>query len=382
MTPTTLPVVAVAPFGKTRKDQHLVDDDNWYFGFLKTTVPALTYIAGSFSGLALQSKYQETPDHKVIATPSGKGRISYEWALLRSIRRSLNNNPDALVIFFGYSESLLLGYWALNFWRLNQIILVNTNNISPGRILRHGRKQRIILWLIQKRLRKFLVHTNFEAELSKKYFEFLAPHVSVKKHHLMVSKAEPNQTIANSETNECLISCFGPLSADKSAQSIGELINKIHLTGTRFKKICFKLYRISKDDVLPYLDDAEALRNVVFHDGFLTKDAYTEAFRESDLVVMNHTQKFEGKLSGILCDCIALGIPYLSTRIEPLMEMQARFGDIGYIYDIGNSGWLDIFLSEFTPKTLAERKKAIGQTQKAYTKEVIDADYLNAFFDI
>ena len=57
------------------------------------------------------------------------------------------------------------------------------------------------------------------------------------------------------------------------------------------------------------------------------------------LYCMSHTDEFEGKLSGNLCDCVAYGIPYIAAPIEPLITMQSRYGDIGFLCEFGSSSW-------------------------------------------
>lgn len=99
--------IAVAPYGITSKDQHLIDDDAWYSAFLAKYIKSFVYIAGSYSANCLRETYRGRTEISIVQLSNMSGRFSYSREVVRRLSRELRSSNEAHIIFFGYSELML-----------------------------------------------------------------------------------------------------------------------------------------------------------------------------------------------------------------------------------------------------------------------------------
>ena len=97
--------------------------------------------------------------------------------------------------------------------------------------------------------------------------------------------------------------------------------------------------------------------NIFFRHGYLTDEAYQMAICDSRFVFLPHNRFFEGKVSGILSDCIANKVPIISDAIEPVIEFFHTYGAMGYLCDYASQHWAQQIvggLSEYDYEKLRE----------------------------
>lgn len=373
-------VIAVAPFGIARIDQHLVDDDAWYAAFLAKHVKQLVYIAGCYSSQRLIDTFRNNPNVSIIKLPEMSNRLAYERAIVRVLAKELNYKLSIRVIFFGYSESMILLASPLLFRKKCNVTLVNTNNISQKRLDKYYWPMRIMHWLLSRRLTHFIVHTEHEKNIAISHFPYLASKITVKKHHMMHPDLSAYKLPKKHRKNyEIIISCFGPITPDKSVSVINAVLRHLTERGQTAPSVLVKIFKVDPEELYQIPTD---LKNVTlsFSDEFLEPAVYRQQIKESDLVVMNHTGAFEGKLSGLFCDCIALGIPFLALGIEPLLSFDKHYDGLGFLLPRkGGHLWPERISIAIDMVNLSEMRQKVTHVSKSFEKSALDADYLRAF---
>ena len=133
---------------------------------------------------------------------------------------------------------------------------------------------------------------------------------------------------------------------------------------------------ISKNIILKKLDNR---KNISFHNKYLEYEEYLNIIKSSKFVFLPHNFLFEGKLSGILCDCISIGTPVISNNIEPVMEFFKEYGSMGYIFDYSKDRtWPERFLelqsiNEYEKFVASMKKCRNNHTNKLIINEFLDA---------
>jgi hypothetical protein len=92
------------------------------------------------------------------------------------------------------------------------------------------------------------------------------------------------------------------------------------------------------------------------------------------LVVMTHNRDFEGKLSGNLCDCVAYGVPYIAAAIEPLISIEARYGNVGILCEFTDANWEKLCLTQINQQNLAKMSNNIKIMAAHHTLDAIVND--------
>lgn len=379
-TSTAGDVIAIAPFGITRKDQHLIDDDAWYARFLMEHVKQFIYVAGAHSASSLIDHFRNSPDVSVISLPNFLGRLQYEFDVVRCLCKQLQGRRAAQVIFFGYSERMVLLAAPFLLSQRCRVILVNTNNLSKHRLKKYRWPMYAMHLLLWRRITRFIVHTAYEKNLLLSYFPFLKTKTVLKKHHMLAPDPSISALSASRKpADRITISCFGPITPDKSTEVISALIRQLDTTNSPQSSIDIRIFKIDPEELPTNLPKNENI-SISYFDAFLEVGEYRKKVRESDLVVMLHTPAFEGKLSGIFCDCVALGVPFLALGIEPLLSFYKQHGGIGFLlHPDDRSCWQEQIALATDPAQLAIMRNKIIETSRKFQKNELDADYLRAF---
>lgn len=371
--------IAVSPFGVTARDQHIIDDDQWYLRFLSRHSKQLIYIAGHYSAQKLREDKNEA-GCTITQLPSRKGRIRYELAIVQKLVKHLVAAPSPTIIFFGYSETLLLLCAILLKLKKATVLLVNTNNITKIRVRKYYWPMLVLHKLISKQLARFIVHTEHERQLVTAQFPFLKEKILIKKHHMMVPDRLLQKKKRPTEYDkEVVISCFGPVTRDKSLDVASALIESFAISERLKRRIQVRFYKIPQD-LLPDMQNLSENIEISFNDNFLPREHYREKVAESDLVIMNHTPRFEGKLSGILCDCISLNVPFIAQEIEPLRAYNKECGEIGLLLPSSKrEKWSEYINSATNIEQLCIMRRNIRAFSKNFEQSKIEKDYLDIF---
>lgn len=373
-------IVGVAPFGITRKDQHLIDDDAWYAGFLAKYASPFVYIAGAYSAEQLQERFQDDKGASIIRLPEPTSRWGYELNVARCLAKQLSSGQAERVIFFGYSELMLLLLAPLLIFKRCQVTLVNTNNLSQRRLDKYRWPMWLMHFLLRHRISRFIVHSTHERKMVLSRFPFLENKAVVKKHHMLLSDSKILDNVPEQVQNDkIVISCFGPIAIDKSTEVISTVINQFRMGRCNDVPVELRIFKIARE-ALP--DDLDKLKNVTvqFFEDFLDVEEYRKKIRQSDLVVMVHTAAFEGKLSGIFCDCISLGTPFLALNIEPLSSFDKHYDGVGFLLERANKkSWQKQIAVAIDPVQLTKMRVKIAGVAQDFGESELDADYLRAF---
>jgi glycosyltransferase involved in cell wall biosynthesis len=132
---------------------------------------------------------------------------------------------------------------------------------------------------------------------------------------------------------------LGPVSVRRPVEPVIDLI-KADVDG-KFRYVMKNMSGLS-DEQRRFLGNHP---NVDFSTEFLDDDAFYEAIGTAALLISTHNQLFEGKLSGPISDAIASGTPVIANRMSPHDEMFEQFGDMGYLVDYDDRGWIERILS-------------------------------------
>lgn len=373
-------LIAVAPFGITRKDQHLIDDDAWYAGFLMEHVRRFVYVAGAYSADLLKTRFQNVAGVSIVSLPEPTSRLRYEYDVVRYLAKQLRGRRAVRVLFFGYSERMMLLAAPVLLSKQCQVTLVNTNNLSQRRLDKYRWPMWLMHVLLQRQIVRIIVHSKHEKKMLLSRFPFLEGKTVIKKHHMLLPDPSILDPRPNGDTiGSTIISCFGPITADKSVEVISAVIQHIVASDSVVPPIEIRIFKIAQEMLPDVMGRYEGI-NISFFPDFLEAEEYRLKIRESDLIVMNHTDAFEGKLSGIFCDCVALGVPFLGLDIEPLASFNTHHNGVGFLLDSeSKNNWQKQIASATDPVSLAKAREKIMLVAQEFEKSELDADYLSAF---
>ncbi len=238
---------------------------------------------------------------------------------------------DKLVLIQGFEEFSIL-IFLLRQWRCrNKYILVLTNNISLERFHNSGRLLTFLLNRIFNRVDYVFYHSDFELTVIKKYlsWEKNADKLIKVKYHLIGKQTDKSVTDYGQRGN--IISFYGPSNVSKPIDEVIRLVNV-----DKHSKYKFIFYKVTGDYLARLKEQIDPAADVEYVNAYLSDEEYADSLRKSRFVFLPHNYLFEGKLSGILADCIASRTPMISRNIHPVKEYFENYGDMGYLYEENN----------------------------------------------
>lgn len=354
-------IVAISPFSDSEASGHSLLDDVFYFEYLLNREEPFRFYAPPLSAQRLEARFPKAKDHIIVVEPyqaSGWGHLRFA--------RQLKLEAGAKVIFFGYLERLVLVWYLLNMWRPFSLRLVATNNIAAGRVDAYRAQLKFFFSAIRGKLKRIVLHTEHEVRLLVRLNEGLGEIAYVKKHHLMAPIWRRPTELSGGKIT---ISFFGPPKHDKPIDPFLHLIASDN--SGRFR---YTIHNQLEADILARMRLVRLPDHVSVIEGWRSYEAHLENCEASDIIFMTHTRAFEGKLSGNLCDCVALGIPYIGSAMEPMLSLHRKYGALGYLSDFDQPRWAEKLLALISWEDLAKKRRALQGIAKDFSVDRIKAD--------
>lgn len=323
---------------------HLLFDDLFWFSNLIDFFPDTTIITSETSARNLLIKFPLCKKNIISFKdfPVLK-RLNYRLHLIARLIycKKISNSK---IIFQGFDELGLLFYFLRIWGKKNLIYVVPTNNISPERL---NKSKWILQWMLKiiiKKSHRFLYHTDFEYRLILtkicNHYHCL-DRCKKLKYHLIGAGQEKIDIEKNNQNN--IISFFGPTMTSKPVDDFYKLIKADNFGKGKFEYRFINVsFHVKKEIQLLFGHKTK----ISFIDEYLDYKYYISLIAQSTYIFLPHNHLYEGKLSGILSDCISVGTPVISNRIEPVLEFFTNYGDMGFIYDFTDDKWEYSFLSK------------------------------------
>lgn len=360
---TIHPIVAVSPFGTGPVIDHTFDDDEFYFDYLIARGEQFTFHAPRFSAKRLIARRPAYAEH-VVEMPD----FEPSWRHCVNMVRNIKVVGGARVVFFGFTEKLVLAFVLARPFVRFTLTLVATNNFSSRRARSYGPMLRGFLWGVGPRVNRLVVHTEYERDLVQRLAWPARPDVRVKKHHLMLHhRPVPDFSALVARPT---IAFFGPSKFEKPLAPALDLIQAdVH------RKYNYRLVGLAAADIAAIRAIFGSDPAIELQGGMLPRSEYLSVFAASSLVLLTHTRDFEGKLSGNLCDSIANAVPFLGNTIEPHFEYLRRFGRIGFVEDMASGrDWACKFLASVQLSDIVEAQEALRCAASEFSLASVSAD--------
>lgn len=345
----------ISRFATSELSGHALLDDERYFEFFMGSGIKFRLCTSRYSFDRILSKH-----------PEG-------YSYLRVINNALIQvEPNSRVIFIGYTELDVFSFLLRNTFRRPRLILVATNNFSKHRVRRLRLFLKIFLRLVRPFLYRLVLHTTFEQNLVRSLDRKVADKSFVKKHHLMT----PREIRSQASDSASIVSYFGPEKHDKPIKPLLELIQ-----ADIEQRFCYRIYNVNLSTLTSRLPDLINRTNVEVNEDWQSHENYLKSVKESALLFLTHNHAFEGKLSGNLCDCLALQVPYIAQSMEPMISLEAQYGSLGYLVDLEDESWARRFIERYNDKAYANMHLNLVRLGERYSTEAINLDLTNCFLN-
>lgn len=356
----------------TENEGHLLlDDEFWVNGVLNyTNFKEVEIITSQHSAKLIQSKFSDNRLKVSVFKEFNyfKRKLYRAHLVLKIVVAPVINNST--ILLQGFDEIGFLFFYLRNGGSSNQIITVPTNNISVERYQRSPFFLKTTLNFVVTKSNVFAYHSNYELDLLKKIIQ--KKHTSNKfkylKYHLLEAKPLDPQWQKSNNT----ISVFGPEMESKPIEPIIELI-----IADIQQKFMFQLFNFSDEAQQKIKEQTNNSQQVHYKPKINSYEGYLKVVAESTFVLLPHNKLFEGKISGILSDCISLNTIVISNKMSPVTEYSSIYGDIGYIYDYTQKKWANKFIDTLS----IQKNDAIIQNMLLcshdHKLELIISDFLN-----
>jgi len=341
-------IYLISKFSTSELSGHALVDDERYFDFLVSCGANFRLYASRYSVDRILSK---RPDQQ---------------RYLRAIQESsIDIESGSRVVFIGFSELDVVAFLAINILRRPRLVLIATNNFSNGRVKRLRWILKLFLRLVRPFLNRLVLHTVYEQRLVAELDRQVAVKSVVKKHHLMT----PHHLKSEVAENPPVVSFYGPEKHDKPIAPFIDL-----LRADTERRFIYRMYNVDFTALVDSLPDLPQRTNVEVFEGWQSHDNYLKSVKDSTLVFLTHSQAFEGKLSGNLCDCFALRVPYIARSMEPMISYQAQYGPLGYLVDLEDSSWAYRFLESHNDEAYANMCRNLKRLGEEHSIEAINSD--------
>ena len=317
--------------GDVDEISHLIDDDVFLSECLAGLDPRLEIKTSSGSARNVVSKLNvRATALKSLGWLSFSSRIQQIVRLLTvRLERDVTD-----VVFTVFDEISILLFMLIH--PRKRVHLIFHNNLSLERKQRQPKLYPMFIRAVAKRAASLMLSSEHQAGLLKEIYPDVKDPKIVHKPHHMIGYSRSRLPVSD-RSNRLLY--LGPVSVRKPVEPVIDLI-KADVDG-KFQYVMKKMLGVT-DEQKRFLEDHP---NVDFSTEFLDDDAFYDAIGSAALLISTHNRLFEGKLSGPISDAIASGTPVIANRMSPHDEMFEEFGDMGYLVDYNDSGWIGRILS-------------------------------------
>ena len=317
--------------GDVDEISHLIDDDVFLSECLAGLDPQLEIktSAGSAQNVSSKSEVRAT----ALRSLGWLGFSSRIQQIVQLIAVRMDRDVTD-VVFTVFDEISTLLFMIVH--RRKRVHLIFHNNLSLERKLRQPKLYPMLMRAVVKRATSLMLCSEHQVSLLKEIYPNVQDTKIVHKPHHMIGYSRTRLPLSD-RSNRLLY--LGPVSVRKPIEPVIDLI-KADVDG-KFRYVMKNMVGIT-DKQSQFL---EGHPNVDFSTEFLDDDEFYEAIGSAALLISTHNRLFEGKLSGPISDAIASGTPVIASRMSPHDEMFDEFGDMGYLVDYDDVGWIDRLLS-------------------------------------
>jgi hypothetical protein len=344
---------------------HLIKDDSFWVNLFREK---LDFLYTSDYSYKIQSFIYPQYSQKIKIIIDSKFLMSISYRLNEIFRCVTVPIPkNSKILIQGFEEFNIIIFLIRAKIKGNKIFLIPTNNICNYRINSKRWFLRKLITIIYFFSDIVFYHNDYEKKLIDKYhlgndsskFFFI-------KYHLLTADSNASNYIKNFNSDK-VISFFGPEKVDKPIESFLNL-----LKADKFQKFQYKIYNPTKKVIDKIKNEYSNYLNLELINQFLTYEDYDKAVKESTFLFLSHSEAYEGKLSGNICDCISKRKPFISNNISPVKEYMIQYGKIGFVYDLENDpSWASSFLNSIDGEVYNTVLKNLEIMQLDYTSEKI-----------
>ena len=360
----------------TEDSGHLILDDLFWFGNLIYRFPNTRIITSKSSANNLLHKYPSLSNNIFIFKDfSILKKINYRLYLLGRLI-TCEKIKNSRIIFQGFDEFGILFYFIRIWGGNNNLYVIPTNNVSPERL---NKSKWLLQWLIKKIIfisDKFLYHTDFEYELIKSAISnsplYLEKCYKLKYH--LIGENNKNDITENIDS-ELVISYFGPTMTSKPISDFCDLMKADNYANGKFKYRIVNVSNPIKQEIVSIFGNNN---KIYFVNEYLAHEEYIKLIQTSRYVFLPHNHLYEGKLSGILSDCISNCVPIISDNIEPVLEFFKIYGDMGFVFQFSTcTNWCLVFLNNQNDEFYDQYKLSMLKCKYDYSHDKIMNDFIN-----
>ena len=317
--------------GDVDEISHLVDDDVFLSECLAGLDPQLEIktSAGSAQNVSSKSEVRAT----ALRSLGWLGFSSRIQQIVQLIAVRMDRDVTD-VVFTVFDEISTLLFMIVH--RRKRVHLIFHNNLSLERKLREPKLYPMLMRAVVKRATSLMLCSEHQVSLLKEIYPDVQDSKIVHKPHHMIGYSRARLPLSD-RSNRLLY--LGPVSVRKPVEPVIDLIKAD--IDDKFRDVMKNMVGIT-DEQRQFL---EGHSSVDISTKFLYDDEFYEAIGSAALLISTHNRLFEGKLSGPISDAIASGTPVIASRMSPHDEMFDEFGDMGYLVDYDDRGWIERILS-------------------------------------
>jgi hypothetical protein len=361
-------IITISPFTTSPYCGHPLIDDQFYFKYLVNKGVDFTFYTSRFSADLIKKQLPGANRFIKVINPMLGGR----YGIFKYLSQISITNHSKVIIFL-YTEELVVIFILLNIFKKYDLYLVSSNNISARRYNDYKGRLKVFFGLVNHRLAKLIVDSDYQIDLIGRLSKKVRIKSCTRKNHLMCKQGFQLQS---DEGQVVRVSYFGPEKPEKPIELVLKLIS-----ADKERQLHYCFYNVEAKSVLRGLGLTNLPSNVFVDEQWKDYSDYLEKFKKSDIIFLTHTSEFEGKLSGNLCDCFALGVAYISLPIEPVLTFQRLHGDMGFICDPAKVNWSTDLLGSITRENIRIFKHRIQKAQGLYTNNSV-YESLDVAFDL
>lgn len=301
---------------------HLLDDDDFYVKSFLLCSESVDLYSSSISCKLIDQTIHA--DEKFTCHSLKRNNYFLLPHTIKILLRLMELPRKSSVFFLiGFHEVATAFFLFLRVKRSQLFVLVSTNNVSN---VRRSKIKRKLLSFILKRIKVFIVHSEWE----KRFFSKLYPESRCKIRRINYHRAGANTKNENG-TRTIDIGYLGGPRAEQGFDVLQQWIHSPNLVDLSF------LLRLRKEQEALLSLSTKASDRLTVLQGSYDDTEYMNLYFRCRYILLPYTRDYIGKLSGIFCDAIATSTPVIAPRIPPFTEYFKQYGPLGILFDFTSS---------------------------------------------